>query len=508
MTFVDSVASVSIPPVSTGKITEERHSVLLWVRTGEATVDAGGRRYRITTGEAIWVPFGIQHSTHTDPGTVVVPLFSRPDEKPDALSGVQVLKIPPGWEDWLISALMQGWHFNGARSRESVLSDLFRSVLNSDDAATVAASAPPMPRSREARDVAGVLLHTPETSLSLTTFAAQSNIAVSSLQRQFLSETGMPFSAWRTRVRIAAAATLLVAGYDVASAGRATGYATPAGFTKAFRKNAGCTPKEYTDLHRDDHSDLTSRASVMPTDVAVAVPPPIAPWGIWSRINASHVLLWVYRGTVEMQIGSRNLHLRQGQAVWAPAGMSISIHAAVDSILLPLGELPARPTLRVQGLRVYTFPVAAELQLLHITLAAYTLLRPEAGNGHFVRQVFRDQILASHADTTSKLTGVIATISTQLRRNPADGRSLADWAIQLGLTPRELGREFLDQTDTTFPSWRAQLRMDVARLRLMLGDTPGVVARHLGYSSVSAFSNAFTAAHGMTPRQYQWRERH
>ncbi len=84
--------------------------------------------------------------------------------------------------------------------------------------------------------------------------------------------------------------------------------------------------------------------------------------------------------------------------------------------------------------------------------------------------------------------------------------TLADWAGRFRTTAKKLGAAFLDQTGMSFPRWRAQLRMDVARRLLRLGDPPGVVSRQLGYAGPAAFSIAFSRAHGIPPREYQRRE--
>lgn len=56
-------------------------------------------------------------------------------------------------------------------------------------------------------------------------FAALERVSVTTLQRQFRDETGMTFSEWRTRARIAAAEGHLADGRNIGWTGRRVGYA-------------------------------------------------------------------------------------------------------------------------------------------------------------------------------------------------------------------------------------------------------------------------------------------
>jgi AraC-like DNA-binding protein len=73
----------------------------------------------------------------------------------------------------------------------------------------------------------------------------------------------------------------------------------------------------------------------------------------------------------------------------------------------------------------------------------------------------------------------------------------------LHLPPREVSREFTSQMGITFPRWRAQLRMSLARELLMLDEPPHYVSDFLGYANRATFSKIFTTAHGISPRSYQ-----
>ncbi|WP_416241696.1 helix-turn-helix domain-containing protein [Brachybacterium paraconglomeratum] len=62
------------------------------------------------------------------------------------------------------------------------------------------------------------------------------------MQRSFSSQTGLSFSAWRTRLRVRAAVPLLREGVSVARAAEAVGFSSPSAFSSACRTVTGRTP--------------------------------------------------------------------------------------------------------------------------------------------------------------------------------------------------------------------------------------------------------------------------
>lgn len=506
-----------IPPMVVGPLTEDQEPVLLWVHTGTATVEAAGAVHRLAAGEALWVPPGVTHRTRTDAGAVVFPFFLEPATLPGTLSEVHVVSIPPGWEAWLIHRWDDNSHTRDPLPGSEALLGLIAAAPPRRDGRT-GFGALPLPRSREALDVAHALLRHPASPRGVESFAAQQKISAKTLQRQFLHETGMAFSTWRVRSRIATAAGHISEGRTIGWAGRHVGYATPTGFTKAFRNHTGLTPSAYARRHRtpstgtatgpdevDEVDEVAEHAVALAAGTAPAAPP-IPPRAFWELVNDFHVLMWVYRGEVQLRIGTHRWALTQGQAIWVPAGLTHAVEFAAGALMMSIGRVYGRAALGVDELVVLSFPPEAETFLLHTMAAEYTAFRPETDRGAFVDALFREQFVTGRDRDAAGLTGLVGEIARALRRDPADPRSLADWAARFGASRKELGREFTTQTGETFPRWRAQLKMAVARQLLTFGDTPGAVSRHLGYASPAAFTIAFTAAHGLPPREYRRRE--
>ncbi|MCB2101803.1 MAG: helix-turn-helix transcriptional regulator, partial [Rhodobacterales bacterium] len=93
-------------------------------------------------------------------------------------------------------------------------------------------------------------------------------------------------------------------------------------------------------------------------------------------------------------------------------------------------------------------------------------------------------------------------IADALAADPADPRTLADFAIGCGASARTLARLFRRDTGLTFGQWRQQARLLAALTLLAEGRPVTTVALDLGYDSQSAFIAMFRRAFGVTPGRY------
>ncbi|MEU5400626.1 AraC family transcriptional regulator [Streptomyces sp. NPDC005963] len=100
--------------------------------------------------------------------------------------------------------------------------------------------------------VARALSHDPSDDTPLDEWAARLHISAKTLQRDFLREFGMPYTHWRTRLRLRTARVLL--GVEaVTTVAHRVGYASPSAFVAAFAKEYGETPGRYVRaLRRND----------------------------------------------------------------------------------------------------------------------------------------------------------------------------------------------------------------------------------------------------------------
>ena len=96
----------------------------------------------------------------------------------------------------------------------------------------------------------------------------------------------------------------------------------------------------------------------------------------------------------------------------------------------------------------------------------------------------------------------IRRITDSMIANPADNRTLAGWASQIGASERTLGRLFLRHLGMSFGGWRRRLRLLESIDRLGNGASVTEVAYELGYGSPSAFIAMFRENLGVPPARF------
>jgi AraC-like DNA-binding protein len=218
--------------------------------------------------------------------------------------------------------------------------------------------------------------------------------------------------------------------------------------------------------------------------------------------HARGQLLGARRGLITVYAGDRQWVAPPSQAVWIPPGW-------------PHGLRSHGP---YSGYSVYLSPAAcAGLPSAPRALAASVLLlaaveRAAAWDGdardaprrrviEVIRDEIRDQPQAAGA-LLLPAEARLQRLALALSDDPADTRTLAQWADWIGMAPRTLARHFLAETGLTLSAWRQRARLMRALEMLAAGAAVTTVALDLGYDNVSAFIAMFKREHGVTPGRY------
>ncbi|MGB0115044.1 MAG: helix-turn-helix transcriptional regulator [Ilumatobacteraceae bacterium] len=101
----------------------------------------------------------------------------------------------------------------------------------------------PLPTDPVARLLAERLMAAPV--MPLVAAVAAVGASRRTLERRFVSETGLTLAAWHRRSRVLGSIDLLDDGRTVTDAAVAAGYATPSSFVAAFKSELGTTPRAF-----------------------------------------------------------------------------------------------------------------------------------------------------------------------------------------------------------------------------------------------------------------------
>ncbi|MFC4241787.1 AraC family transcriptional regulator [Gryllotalpicola reticulitermitis] len=89
-----------------------------------------------------------------------------------------------------------------------------------------------------------------------------------------------------------------------------------------------------------------------------------------------------------------------------------------------------------------------------------------------------------------------------LQADPATRASLSELGHQVGASERTLSRLFQVELGMTFPQWRTQLRIHQGLMLLAEGQSVTRAAAETGWTTTSAFIEAFAQVVGTTPGRY------
>lgn len=121
-------------------------------------------------------------------------------------------------------------------------------------------------------------------------------------------------------------------------------------------------------------------------------------------------------------------------------------------------------------------------------------------------QVLLDQ-LAQAPCTSSYLPqsddSLLAPVLRALEMDPADNRTLAEWAQAANTTERTLARRCERDLGMSLAEWRQRLRVVRALPLLEAGQKVEAIAFDLGYGSASAFIAMFKRLMGATPDEFR-----
>ena len=249
--------------------------------------------------------------------------------------------------------------------------------------------------------------------------------------------------------------------------------------------------------------DVVPRTAALPRPVVASVSemPPMHlvnrhqhPWG---------QLAYACRGILKITIPSGSFIVPPQQALWLPPGTPHEVSTRYGASFRSLHiinawtkAMPDQPqTLRINNL----------LRELILTVARLPDNYPLDDTTRRLLQVLLDQITC--ADRTPLYLPMpqdkrLKVIAEQLGANPADNRTLSDWASQVGASVRTINRLFNKETTLGFTQWRQQLRLLHSLELIENNHSITSVALDLGYDSSSAFITMFKKQLGQSPKQY------
>lgn len=212
--------------------------------------------------------------------------------------------------------------------------------------------------------------------------------------------------------------------------------------------------------------------------------------------HALHELVWVRGGTLTSRVADRVFTVSEGQGLWMPAGLVHGGRATAGAKFYEAFFAPDRAPIAFQEPRAIAMTPLLESLLNHLSssdLDAAARARAESVVFDVLQPSERQFVLQLPGDAR------IDAIAEALLDDPADCRSLEEWARRLGISERTITRAFRHATGLSFAQWRQALRVHQALTLLSDGLDVTTVSEMLGYAQPSTFIASFRRVMGTTP---------
>ncbi len=211
---------------------------LTYAVSGHLEVETADARALVPPDRAVWIPAGLAHGETMRAPVSVRTLYIAPGAMPAQPSTSRTLSISPLLREMIVHVSRLGaldWADPAQGRLGRVLVDL----------ACAAPEVPlllPTPRDPRARRLAAIIAASPGDRASLSALAGRAGGGLRTLERCFLTDTGLPVGEWRRRYRLFHALRLLEGGASVTSVAFEVGYASVSAFGEAFRRHFGVPP--------------------------------------------------------------------------------------------------------------------------------------------------------------------------------------------------------------------------------------------------------------------------
>lgn len=213
---------------------------LIYASAGIMTVSADKGLWVVPPQWAIWAPAGVAHAIRFTGASAFATLYLRPGDW-DALPGAStVIAVSP----LLRALILRACEALMLDKRDPVHAATALLIVDCLRAQPARALGLPMPSSADLRRVADAC-GAANDDRGLADVARRAGLSLRTLERRFVSETGMTLGQWRRHARFLEALRMLAAGAPVKSVARDAGYRSPSAFVAAFSETFGTTPGRY-----------------------------------------------------------------------------------------------------------------------------------------------------------------------------------------------------------------------------------------------------------------------
>jgi AraC-like DNA-binding protein len=214
---------------------------LIYGTQGVMSVYTAQGAWVVPPHRAVWVPAGIEHRIEMSGSVWMQTLYLAADLSQTLPRICCAVNVAPLLRELILHVIRLGT----LDRRVPVQARLLDVLLDQLDALPTIPVQLPMPRDKRAARVADRLRAHPSAPGSLKQLTRIAGASMRTIERLFVTETGLTFGKWRQQLRLLEALRLLAAGRPVTAVALDVGYDSPSAFIAMFRRTLGTTPNRY-----------------------------------------------------------------------------------------------------------------------------------------------------------------------------------------------------------------------------------------------------------------------
>lgn len=206
---------------------------------GVMTVRAAGCLWTVPASHALWMPSGVEHAIHMDSDVEMRSLYFETRRARGTPRQAEVIFVTPLLRELIVRAMEVPplYDERGPEGR------LMRLIVDEIAAARPEPMSLRMPADPRLRKLCDRVLEDLADTAPIAELGGDVGLSERSVIRLFPHETGLSFGRWQQQARLLRAFALFDEGLGVTQVAMELGYASPAAFTKMFRRLMGVPPR-------------------------------------------------------------------------------------------------------------------------------------------------------------------------------------------------------------------------------------------------------------------------
>lgn len=213
-----------------------------FARKGSMRIDVAGKCWVIPAHYGIWIPHNTDHAVWALDDVYLENLDIEPDFLPSPIDECKVVAISDFVREFIHYATTNTAERFDIKGKDGQLVRVLLDVILQLPEVELML---PWPQNAALMKVCRTIQESPGLEHAMEDWANHLGMSARTFSRHFKKETGMPFSAWKQKMRILESVIILKKNKNVTAVALEVGYSSTAAFSYAFRQAFGVPPSNY-----------------------------------------------------------------------------------------------------------------------------------------------------------------------------------------------------------------------------------------------------------------------